>query len=338
MVPDRLADSVCSMTEDEDEAQDRAETAPHRTTVRVHLGPATDPTIERALVGAGAELVDVGDAEALVVSALIGADELRALLHPWIRWVSLPVAGVDGYLVQGALDRERTWTATKGVYRDGVAEHAVALLLACSRRLPQTLRQGRWAPRVPGWRLRGTTIAIFGTGGIGASTAAMLHAFGAHCLGVNRTGAAAEGFDETVPLERRLEALERSRAAILALASTPLTTGVIGRGELEALGPEGVLVNVARGELVDQDALVDLLASGGLGGAGLDVTVPEPLPDGHPLWSLPTVLVTPHVANPSLDVPWRANLDEYAEHLARNVRAYAAGGPLEGVVDLDLGY
>jgi phosphoglycerate dehydrogenase-like enzyme len=100
----------------------------------------------------------------------------------------------------------------------------------------------------------------------------------------------------------------------------------------------GVLVNVGRGDVVDQDALVDVLRAGGLGGAGLDATTPEPLPKRHPLWRIPTAVVTSHVANPSLERPWDANRDEYTAHLARNVAAFAAGRALEGVIDRSLGY
>jgi phosphoglycerate dehydrogenase-like enzyme len=120
---------------------------------------------------------------------------------------------------------------------------------------------------------------------------------------------------------------------VLALALTPETEHVIGARELTLLDRSAVLVNVARGRHVDQEALVDALRAGSVGGAGLDVTDPEPLPGDSPLWSLPTCLVTPHTAN-----PWQTAQPLLAGRITENVRRFAAGDPLAGLVDLDAGY
>jgi phosphoglycerate dehydrogenase-like enzyme len=120
---------------------------------------------------------------------------------------------------------------------------------------------------------------------------------------------------------------------VLALALTPHTRHVIGAPELEAMAPHAWLVNVARGGHIDTDALLAALDAGALGGAALDVTDPEPLPDGHPLWGDPRVLITPHVGNtPEMGVPL------LAAHVARNVASFVAGEALVGVIDVEAGY
>ena len=141
------------------------------------------------------------------------------------------------------------------------------------------------------------------------------------------------GAERTVGTDRLAEALAGARAVVLALALTPQTRGLIGRAELAAMEPDAWLVNVARGELVDTAALVDALQRGVIGGAALDVTDPEPLPDGHPLWDLPNCLITPHTA----DTP---EMIEFllARRIAENVRRLAAGQELVGLMDPALGY
>ena len=135
------------------------------------------------------------------------------------------------------------------------------------------------------------------------------------------------------PAQTLAEALAGARAVILTLALTPQTRGLIGRAELAAMERDGWLVNVARGGLVDTGALVDALLAGQIGGAALDVTDPEPLPPGHPLWDLPNCLITPHTADTEEMI--RPLL---ADRIADNVRRLAAGQELVGQVDPDLGY
>ncbi len=134
-------------------------------------------------------------------------------------------------------------------------------------------------------------------------------------------------------LEQRLEVLPDADLVVLALALTDETRHVIGRSELAAMKRTAWLVNVARGGHIDTDALVAALADGTIGGAGLDVTDPEPLVDGHPLWSQPRALITPHVGNtPEMGIPL------LAAHITDNVRRFGSGAPLVGLVDPDLGY
>ncbi len=184
----------------------------------------------------------------------------------------------------------------------------------------------------------GQTVTVFGAGAIGRRLAELLQPLGVQLVAVTRHGDPVPGFAHTYRTQDLSQALQGARFLVVAAALTDETRGVIDGPALDALGPDGVLVNVARGEIVDTDSLVDCLADGRLGGALLDVTDPEPLPSGHPLWSLDNVLITPHVANPAVGSPWGAHLPEMVDQLASNVRAFADGRPLAGTIDLAAGY
>jgi phosphoglycerate dehydrogenase-like enzyme len=141
------------------------------------------------------------------------------------------------------------------------------------------------------------------------------------------------GAARTVALDRLDEVLAGALVVILALALTPETERVIGAPQLARMRPDAWLVNVARGRHVDTDALVSALTENRIGGAALDVTDPEPLPDGHPLWQLPNCLITPHSAN-----PWQTAQPLLSRRITDNVRRWIAGEPLLGLVDLTAGY
>jgi phosphoglycerate dehydrogenase-like enzyme len=258
--------------------------------------------------------------------------EARAHLHEGIEWVQLDSAGVDRWIGTGILDERRTWTSARDAYAADVAEHAVALVLAAARRLPQTARDRRWSG-VGGDRLAGRTVGLVGAGAIGREAIARLRPFGVRIVALTRSGRTVEGADDSLPAARLEELLERSDYVVLAAPLTHETRGLVGRRELERLRPDAWLVNVGRGALVDTDALVWALAKGAIGGACLDVTDPEPLPDDHLLWTFDNVLVTPHVANP----PGTAE-EPLARLVEENVRRFAAGEELLSVVDVERGY
>jgi phosphoglycerate dehydrogenase-like enzyme len=152
-------------------------------------------------------------------------------------------------------------------------------------------------------------------------------------LAVTRTGREVDGAHESLSADHLDAVWPRSDVVVLAAPATPGTRHLIGAAELEALPADALLVNVARGSLVDTEALTAALAAGTIGGAALDVTDPEPLPDGHPLWREPRCLITPHAANPAA-----AQLPRLCRLVEENVRRFADGSPLLGVVDLDAGY
>lgn len=298
----------------------------------VATAPVSAPWIDAAVVAGGGELVPVEEAEALVWTQSDQPDDLAAVLaeHPQLAWVQLPWAGIEPYLP--VIDRDRTWSCAKGVYADPVAEHALALLLAGLRNLPAYARAGTWTPGV-GRNLIGARVTILGGGGIAEVLVALLVPFRAHVTVVRARPRPMDGVERVLGPDELHEALTGADALVLALPLLPETDGVIGAEELALLGSEAWLVNVARGAHVQTDALVAALSSGALGGAALDVTDPEPLPDDHPLWTLPNVLITPHTANTKAMA--RPLLGARIEE---NVRRYRAGEPLLGLIDLDRGY
>jgi len=305
--------------------------------VPVAVLPRAVPGLDEALREAGADVVEPGEAEAIVWTSPGDADELAALLEPRHRWIALVIAGIERWLASGLVDGSRVWTCARGVYADGVAEHGLALILAGARRLPASARAREWR-RIPGERLRGATVTVLGAGAIGRRLAQLLAPTGARLVAVTRRGLPVAGFAETVRVSDLPGALAGTRFLVISAPLTPQTRGMVDGAMLDALGPAGAVVNLSRGEIVDTDALVERLQTGRLCAALLDVTDPEPLPAGHPLWALDNVLVTPHVANPNDGDPWDSHLPELLDHLASNVRAFGSGRPLSGVVDVDAGY
>ncbi|TFC52549.1 hydroxyacid dehydrogenase [Cryobacterium sp. TMT2-10] len=265
------------------------------------------------------------------------ADELRATLdaHPMIGWVQLPWAGVDAFSgVLAGLGRPGLlWTSAKGAYAQPVAEHALALGLALLRVLPKRARATTWSTVPEGRSLYGRSVVIVGAGGIALELIRLLAPFDTSITVVRRSPLPVPGAARTVPTEALHEVLQTADVVFIAAALTEGTRHLIGEREFELMRPEAVLVNVARGPLVHTDALTAALASGGIAGAALDVTDPEPLPDGHPLWHEPRCLITPHTADtPEMTAPL------LAERIRLNVRAFLEDGRFVGVVDPRVGY
>jgi phosphoglycerate dehydrogenase-like enzyme len=288
----------------------------------------------------GGRVAELGpDTRGLIWLSYGGADALKATLdaHPGIGWVQLPYAGVDAFagLLAGYADRLfPLWTSAKGAYSQPVAEHALALVLALLRVLPERVRATRWPTGAKtGTSLFGRTVVIVGAGGIALELIRLLEPFGVHVTVVRRGTAAVAGADRTVTADRLLAVLPEADVVVVAAASTPGTRRLIGPAEFEAMKRTAVLVNIARGDLVDTDALTAALAAGRIAGAGVDVTEPEPLPEGHPLWAEPNVIITPHSADtPEMTVPL------LAERIRENVAAFLGDGRFVGVVDAGAGY
>jgi phosphoglycerate dehydrogenase-like enzyme len=302
------------------------------TVVAVEPRSGRFESLERAVLAGGGVLGPVEQAQALVWADAYAAPQLPAVLArgPGVRWVALPFAGIEPYVPY--LDGSRTWTCAKGVYARPVAEHALALGLAGLRGLVHYGRSSSWDPP-RGTNLIDGRVVVFGAGGITGALIELLAPFRAEVTVVRRRPGPVAGADRVVGLDQRVEAVRGADLVVLALALTSETRHVIGPAELAAMADHAWLVNVARGGHVHTDALVAALADGAIGGAALDVTDPEPLPAGHPLWTEPRCLVTPHVGNtPEMGVPL------LARHVEANVARFAAGEPLEGVVDVVAGY
>lgn len=302
-------------------------------TPRIWLGPQRPDALVRAIHDNGGIEADIAEANAIIWSGLDhDVAPMRGLLHSGIEWVQLDVAGVDHWVESGLLDDRRLWTSARGRYGPAVAEHVVALLLAGARRFVEQARAGRWLP-VQGERLAGATIGFVGGGGLARESIARLAPFGVRSLVVSDPPAPVPGADHCYGADQLDELLVESDHVVVAVPLTPATRGMIGRRELELIGPHGLLVNVARGPVVDTDALTAVLAEGLLGGAGLDVTDPEPLADDHPLWRMDNVLITAHSANGR-----EMKRSAYTVLVAENVARFCRGEQPVEPIDLDLGY
>jgi phosphoglycerate dehydrogenase-like enzyme len=267
----------------------------------------------------------------------LSAHEMDALSEvleeqPDLRWVQLPFAGVEKAVEAGVIDDKRVWTCAKGTYARPVAEHALMLALAGLRVLPERLRAHSWGSAA-GTSLFGAPVTILGGGGITAWLLQLLGPFGVRATVVRRQETAVPGATSTVTPEHLEAALQGALVVFVALALTPATSGIIGKRQLEVMGERAWLVNVARGRHVQTDALVAALRAGTIAGAALDVTDPEPLPDGHPLWRAPNCIITPHTAD-----TWDMIVPLLSERIRSNVAHFVAGEPLEGLVDPSAGY
>lgn len=307
--------------------------APHpRSAIAVEPG-GTRRWLEGAVEDGGGTVVAPAEADALVWGHHADPVGLRALLveHPHLAWVQLPWAGIEGYVEVVQEHGDRRWTCGKGVYAEPVAEHALALALAGFRQVAGYARSSTWTAPV-GRNLLGARVVVLGGGGITDSLLRLLGPFGCEITVVRRRLDPMPG--ATVVGEDRLdEVLAGAHLLVLALALTDDTRGIVDGRRLRLLAPDAWVVNVARGAHIVTDELVAVLAEGAIGGAALDVTDPEPLPDDHPLWHEPRCIITPHTAN---TVEMAQPL--LRARVAENVRRWIAGEDLLGVVDVAAGY
>jgi phosphoglycerate dehydrogenase-like enzyme len=280
--------------------------------------------------GSGATLVGLEEAEAL----LWASDDPRGLAdalreRPSLAWVHLPVAGVERFA--HLIDGSRIWTCAKGANAEAVAEHALGLLLAQSRGLVAFARSRTWEPRTCR-SLRGARVVVVGAGAVARALVELLIPIEARCVLLSTTPRSVDGADWR-PIEMLDDELPRADFLVLAAALTPSTRRILDARRLALLRPSAAVINVARGELVDHDALRAAVAAGGIAGVALDVTDPEPLPAGDPLFSSPRCLVTCHSAARDLGA-----LEALRARARTNLDAFVAGGPLLGRVDAAQGY
>lgn len=299
----------------------------------IAVAPVGSPAwVADAVVLGGGSVVAPDKASALVWTAARDAQGLADLLkvNAHLDWVQVPFAGIENFLP--VLDDDRVWTCGKGVYAEPVAEHALALALAGMRHVGGYAREAGWSGPV-GRNLLNASVTIVGGGGITESLVRLLRPFGCRITVVRRTVEHIDGVDTVVGTDNLVDALAGADLVVLALSLTPETRGIISRAELEVMESHAWIVNVARGGHIVTDDLVWALSNNVIGGAALDVTDPEPLPAGHPLWSLPNCIITPHIGNtPEMAVPL------LSERITTNVRRYIAGEPLVGLVDVHSGY
>jgi len=301
------------------------------TRIAVHPD-GSPPWYAEAVERGGGTIVPLDDADALVWAHPSDKEGLARAVreHPALRWVQLPWAGIEPY--RDVIDDGRLWTCGKGVYAEPVAELALTLLQAGLRGAVRYARADHWTDQF-GTSLFDGRVTIVGGGGIAEVLARLLVPYRASVTVVRRHPAPMEHVDRVVGVEDLHDALRGADGVVLALALVPDTVGIIGRAELEVMEPHAWLVNVARGRHIVTDDLIAALREGTIGGAGLDVTDPEPLPAGHPLWSTPNCVITPHIGNTrEMAKPL------LSARITENVRRWAAGEELIGPVDPRLGY
>lgn len=260
-----------------------------------------------------------------------------------LRWIHLTAAGVGAALFPALIESDVMMTNGRGLHSVAMAEHAIGLMLSFARKLHlarDAQPQRRWTQselllESPPFRtLEGGTLVVVGFGRVGTEVAKRAAAFGLRVIALRRHPASpAHPADEQWPHTRLHEALRLADWLLLAAPLTDQTQRMIGRAELSHMKPDAVLINLGRGALVDESALIEALERGTLGGAGLDVTAEEPLGAESRLWRLPNVILTPHVSGlaPRL---WERAVDQFAG----NLHAFLEDRPLENVVDKRAGY
>lgn len=245
-----------------------------------------------------------------------------------VRWVQLVSAGYAGMLGH-ELPNDLIVTNQGGAVAPVVAEHALALILSHNRRLGLARgyqAESRWDQGLRGVLrvLEGSTAVIVGLGHVGRAVATRLRPFGLRLIGVNRSGKHSELFDEVLAIADVDQALARADTVVLCLPSSPETQGLFDARRIATIKRDALLVNVGRGDAIDPAALHAALVSGHLGGAAIDVTEPEPLPEGDPLWQAPNLTITPHVAGAgSALVAGRV-----ADTVSGNLQRFTEGTPL----------
>ncbi|NCG38955.1 MAG: hydroxyacid dehydrogenase [Actinobacteria bacterium] len=302
----------------------------------IAVEPTSRPEMHLAMASAvqeaGGTVVPIGEASSLMFADPTAADSFPELMAQAtnVEWVQLPYAGVETFVQH--LDPAYTWTCGKGVYAPPVAEWIMTALLTAFRDIPTFARAERW-PAPTGRNLLGTRLAILGGGGITESFLSLIEPWGCDVTVVRRQTDPVLGAARTVTTDELDDVLGRVDAVIIALALTSETQGIIDTGRLQAMRNDAWLLNVGRGGHVITDDLVNALRNNEIAGAVLDVTDPEPLPDGHPLWELDNCLITPHVGNtPAMGLPL------IADRVRENVTRWIANEPLVGPVDVGLGY
>ena len=305
----------------------------------VSIAPSQPPEFVDAVVAGGAIVEPVSEkTTGLVWLSEKRAPELSAILaeHPQIEWVQLPWAGVDGFRdLFATLDHDNApvFTSAKGSYAQPVAEHALALILGLARELPRKSRDAVWQTERTGLSLFGNHIVIIGAGGITREFIRLVAPFGTRITVVRKQSEPLEGADRTVGVNALLEVLPDADVLLIAAAATTETMHLIGTAEIAALPDHAIIVNVARGEILDTTAVLGALKQDKLWGVGLDVTEPEPLPANSELWEQPRCVITSHSADTPLMTKYLL-----AERIRTNVARLMSGEPLIGVVDTRSGY
>ncbi|HEV8346178.1 MAG TPA: D-2-hydroxyacid dehydrogenase [Vicinamibacterales bacterium] len=263
---------------------------------------------------------------------------------PRLRWVQSPAVGVGGLMFPELLASGVVITSARGIRARSIAEHVLGVTIALARRLPHAIRSQaahHWAQdelegAASGVRiLHGARMGIVGLGAIGAELAKIAAPFGFSISAIRRRidQPVPDGVDEVSTPDRLLDLVAKSDVIVIAAPHTPETKRLIGRREVDAMKRGAFLINVARGKMIDDEAVIEALGDGRLGGAALDVFTQEPLEPASPYWDLPNVIITPH-ASGSMQDYWTPLVALFSE----NLRRFESGHELVNVVDKMAGY
>ena len=303
------------------------------------------PEVIIGLKAIGGDAITVADTEAAAIAALDGANAAivsdnaytaglaNALAaSPTLQFLQIMTAGYDNATRLG-LPRRATIASVGAAFSPSVALHAVALMLALQRGIAQmaTSKTTRhWDKALAGTLTMalGKTCTILGYGSIGREIARMVAPLGMKVIGLNRTGVPHPLAAEVHRIDALHAILPRTDVLIIAAPHNPSTDKIIGATELALMKPTALLVNISRGKLVDTPALNEALRAGRIAGAALDVTEPEPLPQDHPLWDAPNLIVSPHVAGAAGNF----GAERQLEFVGANLRRYLAGEPVQNIV------
>ena len=266
-------------------------------------------------------------------TVILGPPKPELLCHAkQLRWLQSLWMGVDEYLAPGVVPLSATITSCVGAYRQSVSEHMLATTLALCRNLPQARDNQKlhaWVDIRKMRSLRGSTVLVVGAGTIGGDYARLCKALGAYTIGLKRTVTGPiEGFDEVDTMQALDTRLPQADVVALILPHAPETVHLMDARRLALMKPDAMLISAGRGTVLDQQALADTMKNGHLWGAALDVTVPEPLNADSPLWDIPNLLLTPHLAG---GIRMEVSRKSAVDFCLANMRRYAAGQPLEGV-------
>ncbi len=283
----------------------------------------------------------IGDAEVVYCD---DGDLLKEM--PQLRWCNSVSAGVGHFLGSGAFDRgDVMLTNSSGAYGLAISEHIIMVTLMLMRRMPEYLRvvsERGWTRDLKIRSIKGSVIAIAGTGNLGQNAAKRFKALGAKkVIGFSRSGNRRDFFDavfrmddfDSVVSGRSEE--DRIDVLVLCVPGTPGTEGLLSAERIALLPDKAFVINVGRGTVIDQDALIDALNEGRLAGAALDVMYPEPLPADHPLWTARNCIITPHISG---DMGLPETVDITVDIFCDNLRRYAEGRELTHLIDINAGY
>lgn len=313
-------------------------------TVKMVFWPAFKPDWMARVRELGVEACEA-DSEAAALDLIADADAYYGRMTPALlaagkklRWIQATSAGLDGYYFPELRESAVAVTNLRGIYSDVIAEHVFALLLSMARGIPAYFRsqlEGRWENEsVPVIHVAGTTLGVLGLGGIGLAVAERGHAFGMRVLALDPAPKGRPAYVERIYGVHELhEMLGEVDFFVICAPHTGETDRMIDAAALKAMKPSAIFINIGRGKVVDLAALTRALGNGEIAGAGLDVFEEEPLQEGHPLWAMENVMITPHVAAISDRIE-----DRRIGLILQNIRRFRDGEPLLNVVDNRKGY